>query len=67
TQNNALPKIESLFSFLTTPLKERANVPLDQQEKEALFIQHSLYGTVSSTILLVDRFNKVSFVERRFD
>lgn len=67
TQNNALPKTEALFSFLTTPLKEKASVPLDQQEKEALFIQHSLYGTVSSTILMIDRFNKVTFVERRFD
>ncbi|MGX7394183.1 NRDE family protein [Carnobacterium mobile] len=55
------------FSFLTTPLKEKASVPLDQQEKEALFLQHSLYGTVSSTILMIDRFNKVTFVERCFD
>lgn len=41
--------------------------PTAHQETDALFISSSLYGTVSSTVLLIDNANFVTFAERRYD
>lgn len=56
--------IEGLFELL----EERGSPSADYDERQvALFLRHPVWGTRCSTVVLVDRDGRASFVERSFD
>lgn len=69
--NKVTEQLFKLFSDReTAPRHQLPNtgIPVEFEEAaSAVFIQTPEYGTIGTTVILVDQRNRVSFIERRFD